>query len=209
VSAFGTTVWTVVERAGRDSQSAIAEIFRSYRPPVVRYLRSHGVDEHVSEDLAQEVFKRLFVDGVLKRADPKLGKFRGLVLAVSRRVLSEDIRRRNALKRKEVPLPPPERAEVFDRMWLENLLEKAVDRLRAKSREGKVPYAEALELHVKDGLPYAEIGRRLRCAEGVARNWVHRARGFVAGQVRELVREYASSKEDFESEMRYLAKYLP
>lgn len=207
--SFRTTLWTIVERAGQESRSAINEIFRLYRPPVVRYLRSHGLDEHLAEDQAQEVFKRLFLDGILKRADPKEGRFRSLVLAVTRRVLSEEFRRRNALKRKEVPLPTPEKEEVFDRLWLENLLNTAVDRLRARSRAGRVPYALALELHVRESLPYAEIGERLKCPESTARNWVHRARAFVASQLRELVKEYASSREDFDTEIAYLSRFLP
>ncbi len=209
VGSFRTTVWTVVDRAGQESRSAVEQIFKAYRPPVVRYLRAHGIDEHTAEDLSQEVFKRLFVDGVLRKADPRQGRFRGLVLGVTRNVLSEEFRRRNALKRREAPLPPPEREEVFDRLWLENLLEKAVDRVRAISRERKAPYADALELHVRDGLPYAKIAARYRVAEGVARNWVHRARAFLARELRALVKEYSSTKEDFDSEMRDLSKYLP
>jgi RNA polymerase sigma factor (sigma-70 family) len=208
VTSFRTTVWTIVERAGQDSQSAIRSIVQSYGPPVTRFLRTHGLNEHDAEDLTQEVFKRFFVDGVLKKADRDRGRFRGLVLAVTRNVLSEELRRRNAQKRREAPLPAPVKEEAFDRLWLENLLNIAVDRLRAKSKKGKAPYAEALDLHVRGSLPYAEIAKRLKCAEGVARNWVHRARAYVADELRDLVREYSASKEDFDEEMAYLSKFL-
>jgi RNA polymerase sigma-70 factor (ECF subfamily) len=208
VGSFRTTVWTVVSRAGRDSRSAVEQIFKHYRPPVVRYLRAHGIDGHTSEDLSQEVFKRLFVDGVLRKADPKLGRFRGLVLAVTRNVLSEEFRRRNALKRREAPLPPPEREDVFDRMWVEHLLDLAVKGLKARSGKGRVPYAEALDLHAREGLSHAAIAARYRCGEGVVRNWVHRARRFIAAEIKRLVREYSSSSQDYETEIRYISRFL-
>jgi RNA polymerase sigma-70 factor (ECF subfamily) len=210
MTVFGTTVWTVVKRAGEESQSAIVEIVKSYGPPVRRFLKSRGLDEHSAEDLTQEVFKRFFVDGVLKKADPARGRFRSLVLGVTRNVYSEEIRRRAALKRKE---PPREAAaaasteEVFDRLWLEHLLDQAVGRLVKAG--GKVPYAEILDAHARKGLSYAEIGKKWGGSEGAARNWVHRARAHLAEELRGLVKEYSTSKEDFEEEMGYLSRFLP
>lgn len=207
MTVFGTTVWTVVKRAGDESQSAILEIVQSYGPPVRRFLRSRGLDEHSAEDLTQEVFKRFFVDGVLKKADPQLGRFRSLVLGVTRNVLSEELRRRAAQKRKEIPRDLPPQEEAFDRLWLEHLLDQAVERL--KGRGGKVPYAKILHAHVGKGLDYAAIGKAFGGTEGVARNWVHRARAHLAEELRALVKEYSTSKEDFEEEMGYLSKFLP
>ncbi|MBI2900171.1 MAG: hypothetical protein HYY17_08290 [Planctomycetes bacterium] len=208
-SRFLTTVWDLVGRAQRDSPRAVSLMVDRYRPPVVRFLRVNGFDEHTAEDLSQEVLKRVFVDGVLAKADPSRGRFRGLLLGVTRRVASEEVRRRRAAKRRPVTLPvPSDRDEVFDRLWLENLLEIAVERLRERSHRHDVPYAEALDMHARGERPYSEIAGRFGASEAVARNWVLRARKIVAAEVRRLMREYSSSKEDYEEEMRYLERFM-
>jgi RNA polymerase sigma factor (sigma-70 family) len=208
LKSFRTTVWTVVRRAGEDSESAVNEIVGRYRPPVERWFRHRVGDLHLAEDLSQEVFKRLFVDKVIAKADPNMGRFRGLVVGVARRVLSEDTRRRSALKRQALPAMKPEQQDEFDKLWVEHLVGLAVKLLEARSAKSKVNYAKVLDLTVRDGLSPSQIAARFKVAEGVARNWVHRARRFIAAEIKRLVHDYSASPDDYETEVRYLSKYL-
>ena len=77
-----------------------------------------------AEDLAQEVFLRLFKDGVLEQADRSKGRFRHLVLAVTKNVVGNHLTYIRAKKRggdavksalgdMEVAIPEPD-PEAFD-----------------------------------------------------------------------------------------------
>lgn len=209
MTLFKTTLWTEVQKASENDPGAVASIVRKYGPAVHSFMRARGVDDHTAEDVTQEVFVRLFVRGLLKRADPRLGRFRNLVRAVAHRVLLEELRRRPKIRPLSKLEAVPSSEDLFDRLWLAHLLETAVERLRSLSGKGGARYGEALDLYVRHSLSYAEIAGRLGCSEPVARTWVYRARRFIAHQLRRLVQEYSSSSEDFEQEMKRLSEFLP
>ena len=95
---FPGTRWTEI-RAAQDGDTAALESFtRKYRPPVVAYLSRRGFGSE-AEDLAQEVFLRFFSGDLLSRAEPSKGRFRNLILAVTRHVIGHHLEKRNAKKR--------------------------------------------------------------------------------------------------------------
>jgi len=61
VDHFQTTRWSVVLEARADSEQsrrALEKLCRTYRAPVVAYIRSHGVAGVEAEDLTQTFFSR-------------------------------------------------------------------------------------------------------------------------------------------------------
>ena len=94
-----STMWTVISQARRGGQEALEAIFKKYRPPVYAFIRNTGFPHEDAEDLTQEVFLALVKDDVLEKADKERGKFRSLLLAVTRHAISTKRRHDGRIKR--------------------------------------------------------------------------------------------------------------
>lgn len=220
MSDFQSTLWTVIWRAGEGRETAVNVFVARYRPAVVRFARSRGLSEADAEDVAQEVFLRLFDDEVLKRADPARGRFRSMLLAITRHVLGHFFERRGAVKRGggatpvsleragdapwEVVLAREERDPEFDREFVSCLLASAMRRLR---EETPAQY-EAIHAFLVEERPQRDIAGALDRTEASIRNAVLRGKVRLGQIVRELVEAYASSREELETELAWLAPYL-
>ena len=88
---FQSTLWTLIGHARGGDEQALTEFVERYRPPVVAFIGRRGFTSE-SEDLAQEVFLEVFKDEVLTKADPDKGRFRSLLLAVTRNVIGKHLR---------------------------------------------------------------------------------------------------------------------
>lgn len=200
MSDFQSTLWTVIRGADRGEEAALREFALKYRGPIVSYIARRGLPND-AEDLAQEVFLRLLQDRVLAKADPSRGRFRSLLLAVTRHVISHHREREGAQKRgggnvrslESVDVSAQEPDESFDREWVGHLVELSLARLAREHPN----YHEALRLSVLEG------------AAGVDHNLVHRGKKKVADYLREQIQEYSLSREDYEAEIQYLAKFFP
>ena len=209
---FESTLWTVIRRARDGEEDALQRFVRSYGPAIVSYLVRRGFGRE-AEDLAQEVFLRVFRAGLLDSADPSKGRFRNLILAVTRNVLGNHVERQLAAKRgggKVVPLEdaavaPDGEDDSFAREWVTHLLARAFERL---AREHPA-YHEALRAFLLEGKTYAEIQARSGHPETTIKNHVHRGKRKLAEYVRDEVREYSASREDYEEELASLARFLP
>jgi RNA polymerase sigma-70 factor (ECF subfamily) len=207
VSGFQSTLWTLIRGADRGDEAALRDFALKYRAPVVAYVAARGLAAD-AEDLAQEVFLRIFQDRVLSKADPARGRFRSLILSVTRHVIGHHVERQLARKRQAVQGPEPATGgddEGFDREWVGHLIEVALARL---AREHP-PYHEALRLFLLEGRPVAEIARATGRAEQDVHNHLHRGRKKLADYLREQVRDYSSSREDFDEEIRSLSRFFP
>ncbi len=212
MSEFLSTLWTVVREAGEGRTTAVTSLVEQYRPAVVRFLRHRGLTEADAEDVAQEVFLRLFDDRVLEKADPRHGRFRSLLLAVTRHVMGHFLDRRTAAKRGGGREPIPvdeivastEREESFDREFVACLLANALARLRRENPD----YYEAITAFVVDQRPQADIARERGKTEAMIRNAVSRGKAKLAQILREEVLTYSSSREEFDDELAYLSRFL-
>lgn len=212
MSGFQSTLWTVIRGAGRGDEAALREFVLKYRPPVAAYLARRGFPND-AEDLAQEVFLRLVQDRVLAKADPSRGRFRSLLLSVTRHVVGHHVERERAGKRgggrvgpiEGVDVASPEPDESFDREWVAHLVEVALARLAREHPD----YHEALRLSLLEGKPWSQIASSLGKTEGDVGNRVHRGRKKLAEYLRDEVRTYSLSRDDYAEELRHLARFFP
>jgi RNA polymerase sigma-70 factor (ECF subfamily) len=212
VSSFQSTLWTVIRGADRGEETALREFTLKYRGPIVAYIARRGL-ENDAEDLAQEVFLRLIQDRVLSKADPSQGRFRSLLLAVTRHVIGHHRERESAQKRgggqvrslENVDVSSQEPDEHFDREWVGHLVDVALARLAREHPN----YHGALHRSVLEGATGAEIARALGTTEGDVHNLIHRGKKKIADYLREQVREYSLSREDYDEELKYLSRFFP
>ncbi len=190
---FPTTVWTVIRKAGANDRQALDGFAREYRPPVLRYIERRGFSASDAEDLCQEVFLRIFSSQVLARVDQDLGRFRSLVLAVTRHVLQHAHRKAGRGPEREPDLPDLQGRDSdpdFDAAWILHLAERAMIRLEGADS----PYYEVLRAHLS-GAPQD-------------RNKLWIARKKLAAFIRDEVARTCSSPAQIEEELAHLAPFL-
>jgi RNA polymerase sigma-70 factor (ECF subfamily) len=212
---FTTTVWARIDLAKAREPAAVEWLVTRYTPPLQRYIQRWGFDRQEAEDLAQEVFLRLLEKEALARADKARGRFRSFLLGVAKNVLRDERDRRRAKKRggeaRVVPIseswdgaaPEPEDRE-FDVLWLEHLVRGALDEIKETNEK----LHAAITLRFERKLSYQEIAKETgRTVELVKRD-LYRARRLVAQAIRRQVQRYASTKEEYEDELRALDGFL-
>lgn len=200
----------MIDAARGGDAAAQEELHDRYRGVVVAFLRRRGLEAD-AEDVAQEVFVRLFQRGVLARADPGRGSFRALLLAVTRHTLSDHLDARAARKRgggaAPVPLddvepPAPDEQTEFDREWLLAVLEAALARLRREHPN----YHAAVKAHLLEGQPQAQVAAAAGLRPGDVRNHLHRGRRKLMDYVREEAWRTSAGPDDHATELEYLAR---
>jgi RNA polymerase sigma-70 factor (ECF subfamily) len=205
------TRWTVIDAARGGDAAACERLVERYRAPIVHYFRRRGL-ENDAEDLAQEVFLRVFEKEVLAGADPAKGRFRSLLLAVARNVANGHLRHQQALKRGGAaqiePLvgevPSREDDAAFDREWLANLLDLGLRRLRDEYPR----YYAALSRFLLQEQSYAQIGAALGCSKGEVNNLIYRGKRKLAGYLRDEVADYSSGPGALETELAFMGRLL-
>jgi RNA polymerase sigma factor (sigma-70 family) len=208
--SFRDTRWTLLDAAREGDDEAHNEIARLYRQPVVRFLQAAGAGAD-AEDLTQEVFVRLFQD-VLVKTDRSAGRFRNLLLAVTRNVLRAHRTKASAKKRggdraalplNEQLIPAAEEA-AFDREWILALIERALDELARDNPS----YHAVMVLHLS-GTPNEQIASQLDCTPKDVRNRLHRARKALGRFLRAAAWNYSANPQDHATELEILRGYLP
>jgi RNA polymerase sigma factor (sigma-70 family) len=218
MDAFPTTVWTHVKSAKDGDSSQLSHILIRYRAPIVGFLRRKGVQEHLAEDLAQEVLIRVSRREFLRKIDPGLGKFRTLLLSVTRHVLSEELKRERAQRRggdaKRIEgsgiidqLKGKEDA-VFDQLWVRELVEGALRGLDEDSKKRELPLADAFRLKYLEGLSQEEVAARLNCPLFSAKNHIYYGKLRFKELLLAAIKDYCATSEEYEDELRRLAPYL-
>jgi RNA polymerase sigma-70 factor (ECF subfamily) len=219
---FGSTIWSVVERARQGDPKAADLLVRTYRRPVLQYIRRKGIAEHDAEDVAQEVFLRLTRRGILERCFQTGGRFRSLLIGVTKNVLHESLRRESARKRggdvKTRPLPtdsqveapgvPQEEDETFDQFWMLHLIQRAFERLQKECLVKKTSYYDATRLFILDGCDYRTISQNIGQPLTNIKNLVQRGRLKLVDFLRQEIADYSQPGSQYEDEVRRLMRYL-
>jgi RNA polymerase sigma-70 factor, ECF subfamily len=204
-----STMWTTILSFHRDPERVKDFVVRRYRQPVVEFARRQGLKDEDAEDVAQEVFLRVCHETFLKKADQIRGKFRTVLLAVTKHVIGSwrrhemagkrDRRREVSLEGMTLPDDLPADPE-FDRLWVQNLMTQALDRLKPDAG------TEALRLQLQ-GLSYQEIAEKLGRKTTDVTNFIHRAKERLKKEFERLIAEY-STREDVAEEIAQLRRFL-
>lgn len=209
MAEFPSSIWTRIIEFKKDPEQVKDQIVRRYRLPVYEFIRRQGLSHEDAEDLAQDVFARIARDEFLEKADRRKGKFRSLLLAVTRHVIASFRRYELAAqrdRRKEIPIEDLEIPTAvpadgdFDRLWVKNLIESAMDRLKGDSAMA------ALRLQL-EGRSYQEIAKALGKRETDVTNFIYRAKQRIKAEVEGMIKEYCGEGE-VQDEIAALLQYL-
>ncbi len=246
-ASFATTRWTLVlaaakTRTGVDcdgggapafdatsSHKALAELCRTYWPPLYAHARRHPLSPADAEDAVQGFFARLLRLESLITVDRARGRFRAFLLGSFNHYLADLRDHARAEKRGAhllAPLDtqaaetafaqtpaadlPPDRA--FDREWARALLAHVASRLRGE-------YAATQRAALFDTLSPSLAGRRadvahaalaakLGLSEPAVRVALHRLRQRYRQLLREEIAHTVACEEEIEGELRLLLAAL-
>jgi len=209
MTEFPSSIWTTLLTVRKDPGRVRDLVVRRYRQPVYEFIRRQGLSHEDAEDITQDVFAQICRDGFLERIDPNKGKFRTLVLAVTRHLISSfhrrelagvrDRRRSVALEEFDVAAEHPDDGD-FDDLWVKNLVGLGIERLKDD------PGVAALKLQL-EGKSYQEISAELKKSTTDVTNYIHRAKKKLRAEIESLIREYCGAHE-VEEEVAGLLRYL-
>ncbi|MEP6938415.1 MAG: sigma factor [Rudaea sp.] len=230
MSRFDTTHWSIVLRArgsDEDARPALEALCRTYRPPVLAYIRSRGYPPESAEDLAQTFFTRFLEHAYHANADPARGRFRAFLLTALKRFLINSDMENHAQKRggglRFDPLssdsgdlaladqnasPDAE----FERSWAVAVLDSAMRKLRAEAeRAGKTALFDQLQEFLTERPEEADYARAAEVL-GLRRNTlavaVHRMRHRLRELVRDELAQTTLDRDELEAELRGLRAAL-
>jgi RNA polymerase sigma-70 factor (ECF subfamily) len=210
----------MIRKARAGKPTAVDEFVLRYRPPVISFILKNGFSKEDAEDLSQEVFLKIFKDKVLQKADEQKGRFRSLILAVTKNVIKEQIRKKMAQKRgggtPEISLDQlieedkglkelvttDEKDELFDKEWLKNLMQIALQKLKENTI-----YFDVIDLFLKD-LSIKQIAEKIGKKEKETQNYFYQAKLKLIKYVHEQIKDYCSSEQEYEQEVEYLSSFF-
>lgn len=234
-SAFATTRWSVVVRAGdagnAGARQALEELCGVYWKPLYVFARRRGLGPADAEDLTQAFFADLLERQALRHADANRGRFRTFLLTAFenfrcvQRVRARSLRRggrceflsldavrgaESGLEAESASTESPEK--LFDRNWARAVLDATLAEVRKEYAVlGKAELFDALKGALWGGrgeTPLADVARRLGSTEGAIKVAAHRLRHRYAGRLREEVAKTLVNPDDVEDEMRFLMAAL-
>jgi RNA polymerase sigma factor (sigma-70 family) len=245
-ASFATTRWTLVlaaakPRAGVDlggdaparestaSHKALAELCRTYWPPLYAHARRRGLSPADAEDAVQGFFARLLRLDSLAAVDRGRGRFRAFLLGSFNHYLADIRDHARAEKRGAhllVPLDtqaaeaafasapaadlPPDRA--FDRAWALALLANVTARLRDDyTGTHRTALFDTLSPSLagrRADVAHAELAAKLNLSEPAVRVALHRLRQRYRQLLREEIAHTVACEEEIEGELRLLLTAL-
>jgi RNA polymerase sigma factor (sigma-70 family) len=215
-------------RAPESPQSAAAleTLCRTYWYPLYAYARRQGRPPADAQDLTQGFFARLLQKDYLYAASQEKGRFRTFLLVAFKRFLANEWDREHAQKRggfapmvsidedlaeSRFAAEPPHNVPpdvLYDRQWATTLLDRVMASLRdeyvASGRAKLFEYLQSCLGREESGLPYAEIGARLKLTEPAVKMAVYRLRARYREILRAEIAHTVSSAEEVEAEIRHL-----
>ena len=231
MAKFDSTQWSLVLQARTDTpdaRGALDRLCRTYRPPVLAYIRSRGYAADAAEDLAQTFFARFIENAYHASADPARGRFRAFLLVALKRFLINQDAEAHALKRggdislrrlddsqlnaEDLAADGGGPEQAFERSWAMAVLDAAMRKLHAEAEAaGKLPLFEQLSEFLTERPDEADY-ERVACVLNLRRNTlavaVHRLRHRLRELVRAEVEQTIAAREDLEAEVRELRATL-
>ena len=180
-------------RVAEGEERSFTEIVRRYQGRVTNLVSRVLNDREASEDLAQEVFVRVFVH---RRNYRRGSKFSTWLFTIAANLAKNEIRRRvrrrnwfslDALQEvvgdssSHLADPTEGKEQSLQREQLQQAIGKAIASVPEK-------YRLALVLRDIEGFPYEEIGVMLGIPGGTVRSRINRARGILKRKLTPLIR---------------------
>lgn len=233
MTRFQTTRWSIVLQArGQSAQArrALEELCRTYRSPVIAYLRGHGSGADEAEDIAQGFFAKILELQFHAHADPLRGSFRAYLLTALRRFLKDALVHAGARKRggdvqiqsldalaeaigDHLHLADPDTPErAFERAWAEAALRAAMRRLQAETAAaGRTALFERMcEFLVErpSEADYERVAAALHMRRNTVAVAVHRLRLRLRELVQEELADTAADQPGLDCELQALRPSL-
>jgi RNA polymerase sigma-70 factor (ECF subfamily) len=180
-------------RVAEDDERAFSELVSRYQGRVTNLISRVLNDRESSDDLAQEVFVRVFVH---RRNYRRGSKFSTWMFTIAANLAKNEIRRRvrrrnwfslDALQEMlsdsaaQLADPTEGQEQTLQREQLQTAVGRAIATVPEK-------YRLALVLRDIEGLPYEEIGQVLNIPGGTVRSRINRARGLLKRKLQPLLR---------------------
>ena len=181
-------------RVAEGDERAFTELVRRFQGRVINLVSRVLNDREVSDDLAQEVFVRVYVH---RRNYRRGSKFSTWLFTIAANLAKNEIRRRvrrrnwfslDALQEmvndSAIQLADPKEGQDVELQRAQ--LKEAIGRAIAAVPE---KYRVALVLRDLEGFPYEEIGEMLKIPGGTVRSRINRARGILKRKMQPLLRK--------------------
>lgn len=228
--AFDTTSWTLILKASkpgeRESLQALSKICQVSWQPIYTFIRRLGYNQTDAEDLAQGFFEHLLQNNMLTHADKERGRFRSFLVGSLRNFVNNAERKVRAEKRggKVVFVPvdvaqseeqyrqeianPDTPEKLFQRSWAHQLLQRALDALRADyERANKLRLFEAFHPYLTGTTnppSYQDLAESLKMSSGTVAVAVFRMRKRYGELLRKEIAQTVEHPADIEQEIRVL-----
>ena len=206
------------------------EICRNYWFPIYSYLRRSGRSAHDAEDITQAFFERLINESAIKSARQEHGKLRSFLLSMLVRLLSDQGRHNNALKRgggqrllsfdemeaeeryAREPQDVRDPGKIYLHAWASDILHGVRAKLRtAFEEEGRLEMFLALDPYLGSEdtqPPYEELATKLGSTSGAVRLLVHRLRKKFRVLLEREIARTVMKPEDIEEELAWLRQVM-
>ncbi len=227
---FPVTQWTELAQAtrhgGSAGRAALESLCRNYWEPVRQVVLMKGWARDEAEDIVQSFLLYFMEQKVLDQADRTRGKFRTFLQSVLNHWLTDEYRKRQALKRGGGQIPValddlPETAQPaqaegqyadFDRHWARAVMDTALARVHAecsaKLGDDAFTILGAFLGAKGEALSYDAASRLLDLSLSAFKSevltWRRRLRECLRAEVRRTV----SAPHEIEEEMDYLRSLL-
>lgn len=226
---FVTTQWSLILKArceGPDAAAALERLCQMYWPPLLIYARRHGLSPHDAEDAVQSFIAMLLARQDLNSVSPERGRFRSFLLHAFKNFLVSRARSEKAVKRggstfcisldaNEIDSirdnelahsASPDKA--FDRAWAQNLMSRALQRLRAEHRSpAQARLFDALQTTLMEGgrvTQQEETAARLGLSPGALAVAATRLRRRYRALIEDEVKQTLVNLADLAEEMKAL-----
>ena len=207
-----------------DARAALEALCRSYRPPVLAYVRSRGYPPEAAEDLVQGFFERFLDHAWHATAERERGRFRAYLLTMLKRYLSSSEIEAHARKRGgDVRIESLEETHAagsdeetpertFERVWAITVLTHALARLREEATAaGKRELFDALHeflVERPDEADYARAAERLKLRRNTLAVAVHRLRARLRELIEDELAETTTAPNELDEELREMRSAL-
>ena len=233
MNRFQTTRWSIVLHAGRETagaRAALEQLCRTYRSPVIAYVRGRGSNADEAEDLGQAFFARFIEGAYHAKADPARGSFRAFLLTALKHFLDDYAVSAHAQKRggkfhfqsldamggdeseaqNVADRDTPEQA--FERAWAKAALRAAMHRLKAETAAaGRSDLFDQLCEFLAERpseADYERVAETLKMRRNTVAVAVHRLRQRLRELVQDELAETAVDQDGLSAELDQLRKSL-